>query len=158
MRVQVNEIATADFGNVIVVAVGATIVGSIIHTVPEGASVSKGDELGYFAFGGSTVLTLFAVRAGGGRMHVGPRAVPCCCCPFCCTCSRCIGTDVPLVNVDCVLWFRFQPGTIKFDDDLLATSALPLETLLQVCAFSRLWMRWRTQCCVLKSAFRGTTL
>jgi phosphatidylserine decarboxylase len=59
---QVNEVVTEDFGNVIVVAVGATIVGSIRHTAPVGSTVAKGDELGYFAFGGSTVLTLFLVR------------------------------------------------------------------------------------------------
>lgn len=55
----VNEVVTEDFGNVMVVCVGATIVGSILHTADVGASVEKGDELGYFAFGGSTLLTLF---------------------------------------------------------------------------------------------------
>jgi len=55
----VNEVHTADFGTVMVIAVGATIVGSINFTVPVGGEVRKGQELGYFAFGGSTCLTLF---------------------------------------------------------------------------------------------------
>ena len=37
------------------------MVGSIIMTVKIGDWVSKGDELGYFAFGGSTIVTLFPV-------------------------------------------------------------------------------------------------
>lgn len=50
---------TEDFGTVGMVAVGATVVGSIHITVEDGAKVRKGDEHGYFAFGGSTVLLLF---------------------------------------------------------------------------------------------------
>ena len=56
-----NEVITEQFGTVMVVAVGATVVGSILFTKGVGATVSKGEELGYFAFGGSTVLTLFQV-------------------------------------------------------------------------------------------------
>jgi phosphatidylserine decarboxylase len=41
------------------VAVGALLVGSIGWTVSEGTKVRKGDELGYFAYGGSTVILLF---------------------------------------------------------------------------------------------------
>lgn len=55
----VQEVETADFGTVVVIAVGATIVGSIHHTNPVNTPVVKGDEHGYFAFGGSTILTLF---------------------------------------------------------------------------------------------------
>jgi len=47
------------FGDVLFIAVGATMVGSIVFTVSEGQKVKKGEELGYFAFGGSTVLLLF---------------------------------------------------------------------------------------------------
>jgi len=47
------------FGRVVFVAVGATMVGSICMTVSPGDTVKKGDELGYFAFGGSTCLVLF---------------------------------------------------------------------------------------------------
>src|SRR5271156_3201962 len=44
---------------VLIVAIGALLVGSIAWTVKEGDKVSKGDELGYFAYGGSTVIVLF---------------------------------------------------------------------------------------------------
>ena len=59
---EVSEIFTEAFGTVMLVAVGATIVGSIHHLTEPGAYVTKGDEHGYFAFGGSTVLLLFQVR------------------------------------------------------------------------------------------------
>ena len=52
-------VETKDFGTVCMVAVGATVVGSIHITAEDGATVKKGDEHGYFAFGGSTVLLLF---------------------------------------------------------------------------------------------------
>lgn len=45
-----------NFGDVLYVEVGATCVGSIIQTYSEGQKVSKGDEKGYFKFGGSTVI------------------------------------------------------------------------------------------------------
>lgn len=47
------------FGTVIMVCVGAMMVGSTIITVKEGQKVKRGDEIGYFKFGGSTVLLLF---------------------------------------------------------------------------------------------------
>lgn len=46
------------FGNVIMAEVGATMVGSIVQT-HKGGFVNKGDEKGYFKFGGSTVVLLF---------------------------------------------------------------------------------------------------
>ena len=46
------------FGNVVMAEVGATMVGSIVQTYT-GKSVYKGDEKGYFKFGGSTVVLLF---------------------------------------------------------------------------------------------------
>lgn len=52
-------IETAEFGTVLFIAVGATMVGCIEWTKKKGDFVNKGDELGYFAFGGSTVLLLF---------------------------------------------------------------------------------------------------
>jgi len=55
----VSEIHTEGFGTVLLVAVGATVVGSIHHLTDPGTHVVKGDEHGYFAFGGSTVLLLF---------------------------------------------------------------------------------------------------
>ena len=35
------------------------MVGSIKTTVEEGQEVKRGDEFGYFAFGGSTIVVLF---------------------------------------------------------------------------------------------------
>lgn len=45
-----------NFGDVVYVEVGATCVGSIIQTYTPGRKISKGDEKGYFKFGGSTVI------------------------------------------------------------------------------------------------------
>jgi len=56
-------IKSPEFGDVVYVTVGATMVGSIMYTAKEGQTVKKGDELGYFAFGGSTVLLLFKAGA-----------------------------------------------------------------------------------------------
>ncbi len=47
------------FGLVTMVSVGATNVGTIIETYQPGRAVAKGDEKGYFRFGGSFVATLF---------------------------------------------------------------------------------------------------
>ncbi|KAH7099998.1 phosphatidylserine decarboxylase-domain-containing protein [Auriculariales sp. MPI-PUGE-AT-0066] len=44
------------FGRVMMVCVGAMMVGSINMTVKEGQRVARGEELGYFAFGGSTCV------------------------------------------------------------------------------------------------------
>ena len=46
------------FGEVIMCEVGATMVGSIVQTF-QGNKVNKGEEKGYFKFGGSTVVLLF---------------------------------------------------------------------------------------------------
>jgi len=47
------------FGRVMAVCVGAMMVGSIQTTVEEGEQVKRGQEFGYFAFGGSTIVLLF---------------------------------------------------------------------------------------------------
>ena len=52
-------------GDVLYIAVGATMVGSVVLTTHVGDRKVKGDEHGYFAFGGSTVLLLF--RQGSVR-------------------------------------------------------------------------------------------
>ncbi|WP_024614079.1 phosphatidylserine decarboxylase [Clostridium sp. Ade.TY] len=44
------------FGDMLYVEVGATCVGSIIQSYKENKRVNKGDEKGYFKFGGSTVI------------------------------------------------------------------------------------------------------
>lgn len=49
---------TADKGDIIIAPVGATMVGSIIETYVPNQKINKGDEMGYFAFGGSTIVLL----------------------------------------------------------------------------------------------------
>ncbi len=51
-------IATAFFDTVVMAEVGATMVGSIVQTY-SGKRVTKGEEKGYFKFGGSSIVLLF---------------------------------------------------------------------------------------------------
>lgn len=53
------EIKTANCGTVLMLEIGATCVGSIIQTYPAGSIIEKGQEKGYFAFGGSSTILLF---------------------------------------------------------------------------------------------------
>jgi len=53
------ELETSSFGNVLVIEVGATNVGSIIQTYQPGSLIKKGDEKGYFSFGASALILLF---------------------------------------------------------------------------------------------------
>jgi len=46
-------------GRVMVVCVGAMMVGSTVITRSEGEQVRRAEELGYFKFGGSTIVVLF---------------------------------------------------------------------------------------------------
>jgi len=55
----VTVLESSTFGTLAYISVGATMVGSIHITSKEGSNAKKGDEHGYFAFGGSTVLLLF---------------------------------------------------------------------------------------------------
>ena len=52
------EIYNKKVGDFIIAEVGATMVGSIIHTYNNNV-VNKGEEMGYFKFGGSTIILLF---------------------------------------------------------------------------------------------------
>jgi len=54
-----SVIETEKWGQVAFVAIGATCVGRIHMTRAKGEAVEKGEELGYFAFGGSCVATFF---------------------------------------------------------------------------------------------------
>jgi phosphatidylserine decarboxylase len=47
------------FGRVAVVEIGATMVGSILESFIPGRAVAKGEEKGWFKFGGSCVVTIF---------------------------------------------------------------------------------------------------
>lgn len=46
-------------GRVMIICVGAMMVGSTVITRTAGETVKRGEELGYFKFGGSTILVLF---------------------------------------------------------------------------------------------------
>lgn len=48
-----------NFGDILTIEVGATCVGSIIQTYSPDKVVKKGDEKGYFKFGGSTTILFF---------------------------------------------------------------------------------------------------
>jgi len=54
----VSNISSPLFGNVVMVEVGATMVGTILQTYTEKLA-QKGAEKGYFKFGGSTIVLLF---------------------------------------------------------------------------------------------------
>ena len=49
---------TTNKGDILIAPVGATMVGSIVETYTANENVKKGDEMGYFAFGGSTIVLL----------------------------------------------------------------------------------------------------
>jgi phosphatidylserine decarboxylase len=50
---------TPEHGKVLIMEIGATCVGSIYQTYVAGKPVEKGAEKGYFAFGGSSTITIF---------------------------------------------------------------------------------------------------
>ena len=78
----VSLLETAHFGRVAFVEVGAFGVGSITQTHP-GPAFRRGEEKGFFSFGGSTIILVF------------------------------------------------EPGAIRFDDDLAEQSAAGVETLIR---------------------------
>jgi len=55
----ITPLRTERFGTVLLIEIGATCVGTIKQTFTPGTPVSKGAEKGYFAFGGSSTITLF---------------------------------------------------------------------------------------------------
>lgn len=55
----ITELQTDTFGKILLVEVGATCVGSICQTYAPEEKVHKGDEKGYFKFGGSSTITIF---------------------------------------------------------------------------------------------------
>lgn len=64
----ITTIETQSFGTVLLLEIGATCVGSIHQTFTPGKAVAKGDEKGYFAFGGSSTITIFEP----GRITLAP--------------------------------------------------------------------------------------
>lgn len=55
----ITEIDSKEFGTVLYVEIGATSVGSIRQTFEVNSRVQKGEEKGYFEFGGSCIVLLF---------------------------------------------------------------------------------------------------
>lgn len=53
------EVNNDQIGDSLICDVGATMTGGIVQTYQENQLVSKGDEKGYFVFGGSTLVVLF---------------------------------------------------------------------------------------------------
>lgn len=60
------RIDSEQFGTVLFLEIGATCVGGFENTYAPNKSVAKGDEKGYFKFGGSSTITLFEP----GRIHL----------------------------------------------------------------------------------------
>lgn len=58
-RRTLTRLETEKFGLVLLLEIGATNVGSIVQTYRPGTVVEKGNEKGYFGFGGSSTLLLF---------------------------------------------------------------------------------------------------
>lgn len=55
----ITRLETPNLGTVLCLEIGATCVGTIVQTFDAGKPVGKGAEKGYFAFGGSSTITLF---------------------------------------------------------------------------------------------------
>lgn len=58
----ISVIQNNRLGKVVQILVGATCVGSVHFTATKNSSVVKGEECGYFSFGGSCVMTFFLPR------------------------------------------------------------------------------------------------
>lgn len=55
----ITRLETTDFGEVLMIEVGATCVGSVLQSYQPGQTVTRGDEKGCFLFGGSCCITVF---------------------------------------------------------------------------------------------------
>lgn len=69
----ITKLETPDLGTVLLLEIGATCVGSILQTFTPGKPVAKGEEKGYFAFGGSSTITIFEP----GAITLAPDLVEC---------------------------------------------------------------------------------
>jgi phosphatidylserine decarboxylase len=56
---EITTLRTDLLGDVLLLEIGATCVGSIVQSFTPGQNVAKGDEKGYFRFGGSCCITIF---------------------------------------------------------------------------------------------------
>lgn len=60
---EICKLKTAIRGEILIIPVGATMVGSLNSTFKPESLIKKGEEMGYFAFGGSSVVLLFSSNA-----------------------------------------------------------------------------------------------
>ena len=56
---EISQIDSKKFGKILMLEIGAAFVGSILQTYNPAATIKKGEEKGYFKFGGSTIILLF---------------------------------------------------------------------------------------------------
>ncbi|MEN9343721.1 MAG: phosphatidylserine decarboxylase proenzyme [Chlamydiota bacterium] len=61
----ITPFKTPSFGTILYIEIGATYVGSIHQTFEKGKMYKKGDEKGFFSFGGSSLILLFEP----GKIH-----------------------------------------------------------------------------------------
>lgn len=99
---KVVPIDSPKFGRVMVICIGAMMVGSILLSVKEGQQVRRTDELGYFAFGKYALYITCCVAADPG--FVG-------------------GSTLVVL---------FEKGVVEWDEDLLINGRASLETLVRV--------------------------
>ncbi len=59
-----STLKTADQGDILITEVGATMVGRITQTYTDNTTIQKGEEKGFFSFGGSTLVLLFENKGG----------------------------------------------------------------------------------------------
>lgn len=52
-------LSNQNYGDILISEVGATMVGGITQTYTSNSEINRGDEKGYFSFGGSTLVLLF---------------------------------------------------------------------------------------------------
>lgn len=55
----ITQLKTEQYGTILFIEIGTTAVGSIHQTYQPGIPYKKGDEKGYFSFGGSSLILLF---------------------------------------------------------------------------------------------------
>ena len=59
----VTLIESPQYGKVAFISIGAMMVGSIVITTEIGSEIKRMSEIGYFAFGGSTIVLLYSKEA-----------------------------------------------------------------------------------------------
>ena len=55
----ITSLQTEQYGTILFIEIGATTVGSIHQTYQPHLNYKKGDEKGFFGFGGSSIILLF---------------------------------------------------------------------------------------------------